>query len=58
MPDDIDDATLEFLLARAGLVLSEAQKAELKAKDNGIADLERRLAALEKLIESNVRKGN
>jgi len=36
----------------------ETQIAAQKAKDNGIADLERRLAALEKLIESNVRKGN
>jgi len=31
MPDDINDAALDFLLARSGLVLSEAQKAELKS---------------------------
>ena len=43
MPDDIDDATLEFLLARAGLVLSEAQKAELKAVYPGIAAMAARV---------------
>ena len=30
MPPDIDDATLNYLLARAGLSLTEEQKAELK----------------------------
>ena len=43
MPDAIDDATLEFLLARAGLVLSEAQKAELKSVYPGIAAMAARV---------------
>jgi len=43
MPDDIDDAALDFLLARAGLVLSEAQKAELKSVYPGIAAMAARV---------------
>ncbi len=31
MPYEISDESMDFLLARAGLVLNEAQKAELKA---------------------------
>ena len=30
MPSEIDDAALDYLLARAGLSLSDEQKAELK----------------------------
>jgi hypothetical protein len=30
MPDDIDDAALDLLLARSGLTLTAAQKADLK----------------------------
>jgi hypothetical protein len=30
MPSDLNDAALDYLLARAGLRLSEEQKAELK----------------------------
>ena len=37
MPDDISDEALDFLLARAGLDLSDAQKAELKTVYPGIA---------------------
>jgi hypothetical protein len=37
MPVDIADEVLDFLLARAGLDLSEAQKAELKTVYPGIA---------------------
>ena len=43
MPDNIDDATLDFLLSRAGLVLSEAQKAELKSVYPGIASMAARV---------------
>jgi hypothetical protein len=37
MPSDIADEALDFLLARAGLDLTDAQKAELKAVYPGIA---------------------
>ena len=37
MPADIADEALDFLLARAGLDLSAAQKAELKTVYPGIA---------------------
>ena len=43
MPDAIDDSTLDFLLARAGLVLTEAQKAELKSVYPGIAAMAARV---------------
>ena len=37
MPADIGDEAFEFLLARAGLDLTDAQKAELKTVYAGIA---------------------
>jgi hypothetical protein len=43
MPDDISDETLDFLLARAGLDLSDAQKAELKTVYPGIAAMAERV---------------
>ena len=43
MPDDIDDATLDFLLSHAGLVLNAAQKAELKSVYPGIAAMAARV---------------
>ena len=42
MPE-ISDQAFEFLLARAGLVLSEAQKAELKAVYPELAALAERV---------------
>ena len=43
MPADIDDRTLDFLLARAGLTVTDAQKAELKAAYPGIAAMVERV---------------
>ena len=43
MPSEINDAALDYLLARAGLNLSEAQKAELKAIYPGIAAMTERV---------------
>ena len=43
MPADISDQTLDFLLARAGLDLTEAQKAELKSVYAGIAAMAERV---------------
>jgi hypothetical protein len=43
MPPEISDEALEFLLARAGLDLSEAQKAELKSIYSGIAAMAERV---------------
>ncbi|HZU89953.1 MAG TPA: hypothetical protein VE993_11900 [Stellaceae bacterium] len=43
MPADITDAALDFLLARAGLDLSPAQKAELKSVYGGIAAMAERV---------------
>jgi hypothetical protein len=43
MPDEISDEALNFLLARAGLDLSAAQKAELKAVYPGIASMAERV---------------
>jgi hypothetical protein len=43
MPADISDATLDFLLARSGLDLSDAEKAELKAVYPGIAAMAERV---------------
>ena len=43
MPADISDAALDFLLARAGLHLSEAEKAELKTVYAGIAQMAERV---------------
>jgi hypothetical protein len=43
MPANISDAALDFLLARAGLSLSDAQKAELKGVYAGIAAMAERV---------------
>jgi len=43
MPSEIDDAALEYLLARAGLDLTEEQKAELRSVYAGIAEMAERV---------------
>jgi len=43
MPADISDEALDFLLARAGLVLTAAQKAELKSVYGSIAQMAQRV---------------
>jgi len=43
MPAEISDQALEFLLARAGLDLTEAEKAELKQVYAGIAEMAERV---------------
>jgi hypothetical protein len=43
MQSDIDDAALAFLLARAGLQLTDEQKAELKSVYAGIAAMAERV---------------
>jgi hypothetical protein len=43
MADDIGDEAFEFLLARAGLNLSAAEKAELKTVYDGIAAMAERV---------------
>lgn len=43
MPADISDEALDFLLARAGLDLTPAQKAELKTVYGGILEMARRV---------------
>ena len=43
MPADISNETLDFLLARAGLDLTPAQKAELKSVYPGIAAMAERV---------------
>ena len=43
MPADISDEALDFLLARAGLDLTAAQKAELKTVYAGIAQMAERV---------------
>ena len=43
MPADISDQALDFLLARAGLDLTDAQKAELKSVYAGIAEMAERV---------------
>jgi hypothetical protein len=43
MADEIGDSALEFLLARSGLDLTEAQKAELKSVYPGIAAMAARV---------------
>ena len=43
MPLDIPDEALDFLLARAGLALTEAEKAELKRVYPSIAQLAERV---------------
>jgi hypothetical protein len=43
MPTDISDAALDYLLARAGLDLTAAQKAELKTVHAGLAAMAERV---------------
>ena len=43
MPSEINDAVLDYLLARAGLSLSEEQKAELKNVHAAIAAMAERV---------------
>jgi hypothetical protein len=43
MPSEINDAALEFLLTRAGLVLTNEQKAELMTIYAGIAEMAERV---------------
>lgn len=43
MPADIDDRALDFLLARAGLELTEAQKTELKDVHARLAEMAARV---------------
>jgi hypothetical protein len=43
MPSEIDDAALVYLLARAGLSLSEEQKVELKTIHAAIAAMAERV---------------
>ena len=43
MPAEIADAALEFLLARAGLDLTEAEKADLKRVYPGIVEMAQRV---------------
>lgn len=43
MPADISDQALAFLIARGGLDLTEAQKAELKSVYAGIAAMAERV---------------
>ena len=43
MPSEISDAALDYLLARAGLTLTAAQKAELKTIHAGIAAMAERV---------------
>ena len=43
MPTDIPDEALDFLLARVGLDLTDAEKAELKTVYAGIAQMAERV---------------
>jgi hypothetical protein len=43
MPAEISDEALDFLLARAGLDLSDAEKAELKSVYAGVAAMAARV---------------
>jgi hypothetical protein len=43
MPSDINDAALDFLLGRAGLGLTDEQKAELMTVYAGIAEMAERV---------------
>ena len=43
MPSDINDAALDYLLARAGLDLTAEQKAELKTMHAGFAAMAERV---------------
>ena len=43
MPVPVDDAAFEYLLARAGLTLTDAEKAELKTVCDSIAAMAERV---------------
>ena len=43
MPIPINDPAFEYLLARAGLTLTDAEKAELKTVCDGIAEMAERV---------------
>ena len=43
MPADISDEALDFLLARAGISLTAAQKADLKSVYGGVAQMAERV---------------
>jgi len=43
MPSDIDDAALDYLLARAGLDLTNEQKVELKTVHVALAEMAERV---------------
>ena len=43
MPSDINDTALDYLLARSGLNLTDAQKAELKTIHAGIIEMAERV---------------
>ena len=43
MPIPINDAAFEYLLSRAGLTLTDAEKAELKTVCDGIAQMAERV---------------
>lgn len=43
MPSEINDAALDYLLARAGLALTEEQKAELKNIHAAVAAMAQRV---------------
>jgi hypothetical protein len=43
MPSDLNDAALDYLLARAGLDLTAEQKAELKTVHAGLAAMAERV---------------
>jgi hypothetical protein len=43
MPSDINDAALEYLIARAGLDLTDEQKAELKTVHAALAAMAERV---------------
>jgi hypothetical protein len=43
MPPELSDEALDFLIARAGLALTSAQKAELKSVYAGIAQMAERV---------------
>jgi hypothetical protein len=51
MPSEINDAALDYLLARAGLSLTEAQKAELKTVYAGIAAMAERVRKPRRMAE-------
>ena len=43
MPNEISDEALDFLLARAGIAVTPAQRAELKRVSGGVAEMAERV---------------